>query len=61
MEKRAHDKYNGFIEKYDVYFPKGVNKRNKQEQYIMKNIKNEKDKSKLNSKFQKLINYIGFQ
>lgn len=58
VEKRAHDKYNEFIEEFDSYFPKGVNKRNKQEQYTMKNIKNEKDKSKLNGEFQRLNSYI---
>lgn len=54
VEKRVNDKYTEFISKYDEYFPKGINKNNKNINYCKGNIKNSKDIEKINKCFQKL-------
>lgn len=56
VEGRVHDRYEQFIKDYDQYFPKGINKKQKNMNYQKGNIKNEKDSKKINSCYQKLKN-----
>ena len=56
VEHKVHDRYNNFIEKYDNYFPKGVNKNQKSLNYRKGNIKNIVDNQKINKCYQNLIN-----
>ena len=56
VEHKVHDRYNNFIEKYDNYFPKGVNKNQKSFNYKKGNIKNIVDNQKINKCYQNLIN-----
>ena len=56
VEGKVHDRYNGFIDKYDAYFPKGINKKQKNVNYQKGNIKNISDSQKLNKCYQKLLN-----
>jgi hypothetical protein len=56
VEKRVHDRYIKFKDEYDEYFPKGVNKKQKNLNYRKNNIKNETDRNKINNSFQKLLN-----
>lgn len=58
VEKRVHDRYIKFKDEYDAYFPKGVNKKQKNINYRKNNIKNESDRNKINNSFQKLLNKI---
>ena len=43
VEGRVHDRYNLFIDEYDEYFPKGINKKQKNLNYQKGNIKNISD------------------
>lgn len=56
VEKKAHDKFNKFIDEYNEYFPKGINKKQKTLNYQSGNIKNTNDMQKINTCYQKLIN-----
>lgn len=56
VEGRVHDRYNLFIDEYDEYFPKGINKKQKNLNYQKGNIKNISDSQKLNRFYQKLLN-----
>ncbi len=56
VEGRVHDRYNSFIDEYDEYFPKGINKKQKNLNYQKGNIKNISDSQKLNRCYQKLLN-----
>ena len=56
VEGRVHDRYNLFIDEYDEYFPKGINKKQKNLNYQKGNIKNISDSQKLNRCYQKLLN-----
>ncbi len=56
VEGRVHDRYNLFIDKYDEYFPKGINKKQKNLNYQKGNIKNISDNRKINKCYQKLLN-----
>lgn len=58
VEGKVHDRYEKFIKIYDVYFPKGINKKQKNLNYRKGNIKNDSDSQKLNHSYQKLLNYI---
>lgn len=58
VEGKVHDRYEKFIKMYDVYFPKGINKKQKSLNYRKGNIKNDSDSQKLNHTYQKLLNYI---
>lgn len=55
VEGRVHDRYKLFIDEYDEYFPKGINKKQKKLNYQKGNIKNVSDNQKLNKCYQKLI------
>lgn len=56
VEKRVNDKYKEFIEAYDKFFPKGINKNDKNKNYCKGNIKNLMDIERINRCFQKLRN-----
>ncbi len=56
VEGRVHDRYNLFIDEYDEYFPKGINKKQKNLNYQKGNIKNISDNRKINKCYQKLLN-----
>ncbi len=56
VEGRVHDRYKLFIKEYDEYFPKGINKKQKNLIYQRNNIKNIIDSQKINSCYQKLVN-----
>lgn len=56
VEGRVHDRYKLFINEYDEYFPKGINKKQKTLNYQKRNIKNISDNQKLNACYQKLLN-----
>lgn len=56
VEGRVHDRYNLFIDEYDEYFPKGINKKQKNLNYQKGNIKNISDNRKINKCHQKLLN-----
>lgn len=56
VEGRVHDRYNLFVDEYDEYFPKGINKKQKNLNYQKGNIKNISDSQKLNRCYQKLLN-----
>lgn len=56
VEGRVHDRYKLFINEYDEYFPKGINKKQKSLNYQKRNIKNISDNQKLNRCYQKLLN-----
>lgn len=56
VEGRVHDRYKMFINKYDEYFPKDINKKQKSLNYQKRNIKNISDNQKLNERYQKLLN-----
>lgn len=56
VEGRVHDRYKSFIKEYDEYFPKGINKKQKNLIYQRNNIKNITDSQKINSCYQKLLN-----
>lgn len=58
VEGRVHDRYKLFIKEYDEYFPKGINKKQKNLIYQRNNIKNIADSQKINSCYQKLVNKI---
>lgn len=58
VEGRVHDRYRDFIKEYDDFFPKGVNKKQKNKNYQKGNIKNESDSEKINACYQKIINKI---
>ena len=55
VEGRVHDRYIDFIKEYDDFFPKGIDKKQKNKNYQKGNIKKMCDKQRLNSGFQKLI------
>lgn len=54
VEKNISDKYKKFIDKYDSFFPKGINKNNSRKSYSKDNVASETNKQKLNYSFQKL-------
>ena len=56
VEGRVHDRYELFIDEYDEYFPKGINKKQKNLNYQKGNIKNISDNQKINKCYQKLLN-----
>ncbi len=56
VEGKVHDRYRLFIKEYDEYFPKGINKKQKNLIYQKNNIKNLKDNQKINNCYQRLIN-----
>lgn len=56
VEKKVQDKYDKFIKEYDKYFPKGINKKQKNLNYQRGNIKNSSDIYKINSCYQDLKN-----
>lgn len=56
VEGRVHDRYERFIKEYDEYFPKGINKKQKNSNYQKGNIKNIDDSNKINKCYQKLLN-----
>ena len=56
VEGRVHDRYKLFIKEYDEYFPKGINKKQKNLIYQKNNIKNIIDSQKINSCYQRLVN-----
>lgn len=56
IEGRVHDRYELFIDEYDEYFPKGINKKQKNFNYQKGNIKNISDNQKINKCYQKLLN-----
>lgn len=56
VEGRVHDRYELFINEYDEYFPKGINKKQKNLNYQKGNIKNISDNQKINKCYQKLLN-----
>ncbi len=56
VEGRVHDRYKLFIKEYDEYFPKGINKKQKNLIYQKNNIKNITDSQKINSYYQRLVN-----
>ena len=56
VEGRVHDRYFNFIKKYDIFFPKGINKKQKNINYQKGNIKNQTDVNKINNCYQKLKN-----
>lgn len=56
VEGRVHDRYTSFINEYDKYFPKGINKNSKRLNYQKGNIKNITDGQKINECYQKLVN-----
>lgn len=56
VEGRVHDRYELFIDEYDEYFPKGINKKQKNFNYQKGNIKNISDNQKINKCYQKLLN-----
>lgn len=56
IEGRVHDRYRMFIVEYDEFFPKGINKKQKNINYKKGNIKNPLDNQKINKCYQKLIN-----
>lgn len=56
VEGRVHDRYKNFINEYDMYFPKGINKKQKNINYQKGNIKNVSDSQKLNKCYQSLLN-----
>lgn len=56
VEGRVHDRYTSFINEYDTYFPKGINKKSKKSNYQKGNIKNTNDIQKINQCYQKLLN-----
>lgn len=58
VEGRVHDRYKHFVNEYDVYFPKGINKKQKNMNYRKGNIKNISDNQKLNKCYQNLLNKI---
>lgn len=55
VEGRVHDRYIDFIKEYDDYFPKGINKKQKNKNYQKGNIKNISDSDKINECYQKLL------
>lgn len=55
VEGRVHDRYKLFINEFDEYFPKGINKKHKNLNYQKGNIKNISDYQKLNKCYQKLL------
>lgn len=56
VEGKVHDRYGLFIKNFDDYFPKGINKKNKNQNYQKGNIKNISDNQKINCCYQRLIN-----
>lgn len=56
VEGRVHERYELFIDEYDEYFPKGINKKQKNLNYQKGNIKNISDNQKINKCYQKLLN-----
>lgn len=56
VEKKVQDKFEKFIIDYDNYFPKGINKKQKNYNYQRGNIKNISDSHKINSCYQRLKN-----
>ncbi len=56
VEGRVHDRYRLFIKEYDEYFPKGINKKQKNLIYQKNNVKNIADSQKINSCYQRLVN-----
>lgn len=56
VEGKVHDRYERFINFYDDFFPKGINKKQKQFNYRKGNIKSIKDNQKINQCYQKLKN-----
>lgn len=56
VEGRVHERYKLFIDEYDDYFPKGINKKQKNLNYQKGNIKNISDNQKINKCYQKLLN-----
>lgn len=54
VEGRVNDIFENFINKYDNYFPKGINKNNKGEKYTYNNIKRDEDKAKFSSCYKRL-------
>ena len=55
VEGKVHDRYKNFINEYDKYFPKGINKKQKTLNYQKGNIKNISDNQKLNKCYQRLL------
>ena len=55
VEGRVHDRYINFINKYDVFFPKGINKKQRHENYKRGNIKTTTENHKINSCYQQLL------
>jgi hypothetical protein len=58
VEGRVHDRYDLFVKEYDIYFPKGINKNQKNQIYKKGNIKNISDSKKINDCYQRLLNKI---
>ena len=56
VEGRVHDRYEKFIKGFDEFFPKGINKKQKNINYQKCNIKNMLDVKKINKCYQKLLN-----
>lgn len=56
VEGKIHDRYERFIKEYDEYFPKGINKKQRNFNYQKGNIKSINDSHKINKCYQKLIN-----
>lgn len=59
VEGNVHDRYKTFISTYDKYFPKGINKKQKNRNYQMDNIKNKSDIQRINKCYKELRVYNG--
>ncbi len=57
VEKRVNDRYASFKEKYDKYFPKGITKINKLDEYKKNNIKSLRGLEKIKKSFSDLKSY----
>lgn len=58
VENKVSDRYTSLIKEYDVFFPKGINKKQKSINYRKGNIRNKTDSEKINKCFQHLKNKI---
>ena len=58
VEKRISNKYVDFISKYDIYFPKGIKKKDKMKIYSHANVKTQKEMKVVNKAYNKLKNQI---
>lgn len=58
VENKVNDRYTNLIKKYDEFFPKGINKKQKNINYRKGNIRKLNDTEKINKCFQQLRNRV---